>query len=209
MSLSVRRLSFQKKMELNIFIVHTISKLVQFTRLASTNIPSKRELLKMSAKFLALYCAFILDLLWYCLPCLSKNWYFEVGETCLCGPSVWQFCFIAIYAFVLQILEHCSPLWGSAAGTHVRVCCWPSCEGLLLALMWGSAAGTHVGVCCWHSCEGLPDTSDRCIRWPGFALTRLSCRCIIDVMLLHCVCCTRLIRTLIIVYSVSFHLHLS
>ena len=31
----------------------------------------------------------------------------------------------------------------------------------------------------------------RCIRWPGFALIRLSC-CIIDVMLLHCVCCTRL-----------------
>ena len=35
---------------------------------------------------------------------------------------------------------------------------------------------------------------------------RFSCRCVIDVMLLHCVCCTRLIRTLIIVCSVSFHL---
>ena len=37
-----------------------------------------------------------------------------------------------------------------------------------------------------------------CIRWPGFALIGVSCRCVIDVMLLHCVCCTRLIRTLII-----------
>ena len=28
-------------------------------------------------------------------------------------------------------------------------------------------------------------SSARCIRWPGFALIRLSCRCVIDVMLLH------------------------
>ena len=52
-------------------------------------------------------------------------------------------------------------------------------------------------------------SSARCIRWPGFALIRLSCRCLIDVMLLHCVCCTRLIRTRIIVCLVSFHLLLS
>ena len=41
----------------------------------------------------------------------------------------------------------------------------------------------------------------RCIRWPGCALFRLSCRCVIDVMLLHCVSCTRLIQTLIILYN--------
>ena len=29
-------------------------------------------------------------------------------------------------------------------------------------------------------------SSARCIRWPGFALIRLSCRCVINVMLLHC-----------------------
>ena len=52
-------------------------------------------------------------------------------------------------------------------------------------------------------------SSARCIRWPGFALIRLSCHCVIDVMLLHCVCCTRFIRTRIIVCSVSFHLLLS
>ena len=52
-------------------------------------------------------------------------------------------------------------------------------------------------------------SSARCIRGPGFALIRVSCRCVIDVMLLHCVLCRRLIRTLIIVYSVSFHLLLS
>ena len=38
---------------------------------------------------------------------------------------------------------------------------------------------------------------------------RLFCRWVIDVMLLRCVCCTRLIRTWIIVCSVSFHLLLS
>ena len=52
-------------------------------------------------------------------------------------------------------------------------------------------------------------SSSRCIRWRGFTLIRLSCRCVINVMLLHCVCCTKLIRTLIIVCTVSFHLLLS
>ena len=41
--------------------------------------------------------------------------------------------------------------------------------------------------------------SPRSIRWPGLAMIRLSCHCVIDVMLMHCVCCTRLIRTRIIV----------
>ena len=41
-------------------------------------------------------------------------------------------------------------------------------------------------------------SSARCILWPSFSLMRLSCRCVIDVMLLHCLCCTRLIRTRII-----------
>ena len=48
-----------------------------------------------------------------------------------------------------------------------------------------------------------------CIRWPGFALIKLSCRRFIDVMLLPCDCCSRLIRTRIIVCSLSFHLLLS
>ena len=48
-------------------------------------------------------------------------------------------------------------------------------------------------------------SSARCILWPGFALIRLSCRCVIEVMLLHCVCCTWLIRTRIIICSVNFH----
>ena len=45
-----------------------------------------------------------------------------------------------------------------------------------------------------------------CIRWPGFALIRLSCRCVIDVILLHCVCCRRLIRPTIIVCLESFYI---
>ena len=52
-------------------------------------------------------------------------------------------------------------------------------------------------------------SSARCIRWPVFALIRPSCRCVIDVMLLHCLCCTKLIRTRVIVCSVIFHLLLS
>ena len=49
-------------------------------------------------------------------------------------------------------------------------------------------------------------SSARCLRWPGFGIITLSFGRVIDVMLLHCVCCTRLIRTRIIVGSVSFHL---
>ena len=76
-------------------------------------------------------------------------------------------------AFVLPILEYCSP-----------------CGGLLLNVIF--------------SFSGV-----RCIRRPGFAQIRLSCRCVIDVIFLHCVCCTRLIRTRIIDCSVSFHLLMS
>ena len=39
--------------------------------------------------------------------------------------------------------------------------------------------------------------SARYIRWPDFVLIRVSCRCVIDVMLLGWVCCARLIWTLI------------
>ena len=52
-------------------------------------------------------------------------------------------------------------------------------------------------------------SSDRCIRCPWFAPIKVSCRCVIDVMLLFCVCCTRLILTRITVCSLSFHLFLS
>ena len=41
------------------FLAHTVSKLAQFTAFASVNIPSKRELLIMSAKFLPFSCASI------------------------------------------------------------------------------------------------------------------------------------------------------
>ena len=48
-----------KKNWVNYFFARTISKLVEFTPSASTNIPSKRELWIMSANFLAIYCASI------------------------------------------------------------------------------------------------------------------------------------------------------
>ena len=50
--------------------------------------------------------------------------------------------------------------------------------------------------------------SDRCIRWPGFVPISVSCRCVIDVVWLGLICCTRLIRTPITVCSASFHLFL-
>ena len=51
--------------------------------------------------------------------------------------------------------------------------------------------------------------SARCIRWLGIDPIRISCRCVIDVVWLGFVCCTRLILTLITVCSASFHLNLS
>ena len=56
----------------------------------------------------------------------------------------------------------------------------------------GSAAECHLQL-----------SSARHIRWTDFTLIRVSCRCVIDVMLFCYVCCRRLIQTLITVYSVS------
>ena len=49
-------------------------------------------------------------------------------------------------------------------------------------------------------------SSARCIRWPSFALITVSCCCIIDVMLLGYLCCTRFIQTWITVCSLCFDL---
>ena len=51
MSQFICPLSIQKSFQLNIFFASSICKLVQFTALASTNIPSKRELFITSANF--------------------------------------------------------------------------------------------------------------------------------------------------------------
>ena len=74
------------------------------------------------------------------------------------------------FAFVLPILEYCSPVWGSAAECHLQ----------LLELQV-------------YSVDRLcPDQS--------------SYRCVIDIVWLGLVWCTRLIRTLITVCLASFHL---
>ena len=82
------------------------------------------------------------------------------------------------YSFVLQILEYCSPVWGSAAECHLQLL-----EPQVYSVL-----------------EKICETYSR---------APVSCRCDIDVMLLLCVCWKRLIRTRIIVCSVSFHLLLS
>ena len=95
-----------------------------------------------------------------CLSCLLKNWYFEVGEVCLCGCLCWFVATMYLFSQALSIVLQCG--------------------GLLLKVIYSFS-------------------STRCIWLPGFALIRVSCHCVIDVMLLHCACCTRLIQTSIIV----------
>ena len=50
------------------------------------------------------------------LSSATFDWYFEVSEACLCGPICVAFCY---FAFVVPILEYCSPVWGSAAECHL------------------------------------------------------------------------------------------
>ena len=53
-----------------------------------------------------------------CLPCLSKDWCFEVGEARLCG-------LLRVASLLLCIcsltIEYLSPTWGSAAGCHFQL----------------------------------------------------------------------------------------
>ena len=96
---------------------------------------------------------------------------------------------------ILSLVKHAlwTPLWCVVAIIHLLS------QSLTIVLKRGGLL-LNVSFCF---------LSTRCIRWPDLALIRLSCRCVIDVMLLHCVCCTRLIRIRIIVCSVIFHLLLS
>ena len=85
--------------------------------------------------------------------------------------------------------------------TFVLLRCWYAFVPLILEYcnpVWGSAAECHLQL-----------LKREVYSVARLSFIRLSCRCVIDVMLLHCVCCTRLIRTRIIVCSMSFHLHAS
>ena len=55
---------------------------------------------------------------WYYFPCISENWYFEVGETYICWHP---FVTSLLFAFVLPILEYCSSVWGSATECHLQL----------------------------------------------------------------------------------------
>ena len=80
----------------------------------------------------------------YCLPCLSKNWYFEVGEACLCEH-------LCVASLLLYI---CSPNpWVLFSG--VGVCCWMSSSasrapGVFggLALPWSDLVVVSSTSCC-------------------------------------------------------------
>ena len=68
------------------FFARTVSKLAQFTPFASINIPSKRELLIISAKFLPLSCASIhkaslLESLaqpWFAIASSTRQWLYTL-----------------------------------------------------------------------------------------------------------------------------------
>ena len=51
---------------------------------------------------------------------MSENRYFEVGETYICGHLCVTSLLFCI-AFVLPMLEYCSPVWVSAAECHLQL----------------------------------------------------------------------------------------
>ena len=86
----------------------------------------------------------------------------------------------------------CTPLCCLVATMHLFS------QSFSIVLQWGSAAECHLNLL-----ERQVYLVARLCPYQSFFC------CVIDVVLLHCVCCTRLIRTRIIVCSVSFHLRLS
>ena len=65
----------------------------------------------------------------YCFSCLSKNWYFEVGEACLCG----HFCVTS-----LQLCISSPNPWVLFSG--VRIYCWMLCSASRVAGVFGGQA---------------------------------------------------------------------
>ena len=103
---------------------------------------------------------------WYCFLCLSENWYFEVGETYICGHlSVRSI--VAIFHLFSQSLN-----------IVLR------CVVQLLSPQYSMIGNVTFSY-----------LTTRCIWWPGFVSRRIYCHCVIDVARLGLVCCTRLIRT--------------
>ena len=75
---------------------------------------------------------------WYCHPCLSKNLYFEVDETCLCGH-------LCVASLLLGICSH-NP-WVLYSG--VRVCCWMSPSASRAPGVFGGVAlPSMIGLSC-------------------------------------------------------------
>ena len=77
----------------------------------------------------------------------------------------------------------------------------PPCYSV--AILYLFSQSSSIVLRCWGQ---LLNVGSKCIRWPGFEPIRVYCHCVIDVVWLGLVCCTRLIRTLITVCSVGFHL---
>ena len=111
--------------------------------------------------------------------------------------------------------------WSSTAGSHSKTMCvvlsLVSLKELVFLGWWSLSLWIHL--CCFVATMYLFSQSlsirsavwglhaifnfltAKCIRWPSVALIRVSCRCVIDVMLRHSVCCTALLQTWIIVCS--------
>ena len=56
---------------------------------------------------------------WYCFSCFSENWHLRLVKHVFVGTSVRVT--LLLYAFVLPVLEYCSPIWGSAAECHLQL----------------------------------------------------------------------------------------
>ena len=111
----------------------------------------------------------------YCFPCLSENWYFEVGDTYIGG----HLCLRCYFAFVLPILEYCTPVWGE-----------------LLNFIF-----SFLSARCQEARLLDSGQSDQALPWSEFIVVVSSTSCLWGF-----VCCTRLVWTRITVCSASFHL---
>ena len=92
---------------------------------------------------------------WYCLSCLSKNWYFEVGEMYICGH-------LCVTSLLLCI---CSPNpWvlfsGMVVSCYSRAIGVFSCQALHRSEFLLIVSSTS---CCWTEYVVLNSNSNHCL----------------------------------------------
>ena len=94
---------------------------------------------------------------------------------------------MCVVLFLVSLKELIFWGWWSVSLQHL-------CYFVAIMYLFSQSLSIVLRCCCQLPNVTISFSSGRFIRWPGFNLIRASCRCVIDVMLLHCVNCTRLIR---------------